>query len=134
MPIPPNHLRDREFNKFVECPTGQTAVATCDTTIHDKLDNLGASDTATTIINLSLPTANTEVSQVLPANTKRFTIRNRDKKKLQLAFVTTESATKFITIMPGFVYVNDNFYTSQTIYIQCATASQTVEIQADALS
>ena len=131
MPIPQNNIHNREYDKFVECPTGQTAVATCDSTTHDKLDVLaGTTNTTTTIINLSLPTANTEVSQALPASTKSFSIRNRDKKRLQLAFVATESGTNFITIMPGFTYTNKNFYTNQTIYLQCSTGSQTIEIEA----
>jgi hypothetical protein len=81
------------------------------------------------IENLSLPIANTEVSQALSADTRSLTIRCRQNAVLQFSFVSTESATKYLTIPVGTSYVIDNLdLTSKTLYIQSPTAGVTVEI------
>jgi hypothetical protein len=112
-----------------------TRKAVMDEITHDKLQDLinaigGTSPTTTTLINLTVPTANTEVSQVLPTNTKSFSIYNRDKSKIQLAFTSGESNTNYITIPPGKTYYNNNFYTNLTIYLRCYKGAQTIEIEA----
>ena len=53
------------------------------------------------ITNLSLPTANTEVSHSLQSGLKELRIRARGIAKLQYAFVSTESGTKYWTIPIG---------------------------------
>ena len=86
-------------------------------------------NTTVTIFNKSVPTASTEESQTLPANTKEFILRVRgNKANLQLAYTATESGSKFITVRKGAVYKDSNFYTGQTIYFQTDVGSQTVEI------
>ena len=83
-----------------------------------------------TIFNKSAPTANTEVSQLLSNNTKKFIIKVRSgNAKLQLAFVSTESSTNFITVPAGAVYEDDGLDFSGTVYFQTNKASQTVEIR-----
>jgi hypothetical protein len=91
---------------------------------------LKASSTPT-IYNKSVPTANTEVSQALSANTKQFIIRVRGHgSTLKLAYVATESGTNYITIPKGCsMEVRNVDLTSTTLYFQCDVASQTVEIQ-----
>lgn len=82
-----------------------------------------------TIYNVSVPFASTEVSQVLSSLTKMFTIRVRDSgSKLQLAFVTTDSGTKFITIPRGNSYTVENLNFSGTLFFQTSVPDQIVEI------
>jgi len=132
----PSNVVDREQAKFKEDKNSNVAVNVCDVETHDKLDDVisalgGSTDTATTIANVSAPTANTEVSYALPANTKSFRIRARGRSRIQLAYNSGESGTTYITIMPGNTYINNQKYTSQTLYFQCSKGSETVEIQAD---
>lgn len=88
----------------------------------------GATNTTTTILNVSVPLAGTEVSQLLPANTKGFVLRARGKGKLQIAFASGQSGTTFLTVPPGANYKDENFYSSQTLYFQSSKAGETVEI------
>lgn len=85
-------------------------------------------DTTVTIFNVSVPSANTEVSQALPSNTKRFILRVRGNAKLQLAYTVTDSGTLFVTVPGKASYEDENFYTSQTLFFQTNLSSQTVEI------
>jgi len=82
------------------------------------------------IFNLSAPTANTEVSQVLSVTVKRLMIRARSgNAKIQFSFVTGESGTKFITIPAGCTYeATDLDLISATLFIQTDKSSQTIEI------
>lgn len=84
---------------------------------------------STKITNISLPTANTEVSHSLSANLKQLIIRLRGLADLKVAFVATESATKYLTIPRGATLslVELNF-SGATIYLQSPAASQTAEI------
>ncbi len=80
---------------------------------------VGIGATTPTITNLSLPTVNTEVSHILAANLKTIIIRNRDKADMQLAFVITESATKYLTIKAGAVISLERLeFSGQILYIQ----------------
>ena len=81
-----------------------------------------------TIYNVSAPAAGTEVSQALTAGTKAFIIRVRGPANLQLAFVSTESSTNFITVAKGSAYSQDGLNFSGTLFFQTDKASQTVEI------
>lgn len=130
-----NNAKDNERNNFGLDQDTNVARYVIDSAAHTKLDAIlgalgGSANTTTTIYNIAVPTADTEVSQALPANTKQFKIRNRGKAKIQLAYTSGQSGTNFITIMPGNVYVNDNFYQNQTLYFQCPQGSQTIEIEA----
>ena len=82
------------------------------------------------ILNISLPTANTEVSQALSTNVKRLEIRARQSNaKLQFAFTITESGTKFITIPAGTTFSIDALdLVGATLYIQSDKAATTVEV------
>jgi hypothetical protein len=85
--------------------------------------------TTPVITNLSVPTANTEVSHVLQTNLKRIIVKCRGLGKIQLAFTATESSTKYITIHPGATYSEEGLNLSgQTLYLQTSLASQVVEI------
>jgi len=85
-------------------------------------------DTTATIFNKAVPLANTEVSQVLPVDTKRFIMRARGNSELQFSFTALESGSKFITIPRRANYEDPNFYSSATVYFQTSLSSETVEI------
>jgi hypothetical protein len=128
-----NNFRDKDNAAWKENVTdGGTDRRTCDITTHDKLDTLteglGATDTATTILNVAIATSNTEVSQILPANTKKFSFRSRSRGRIQLAYSVGESGSNYITIIPGNVYTDQNFYGAQTIYFQSTKSGDTLEL------
>lgn len=80
------------------------------------------------VYNVSVPLANTEVSQTLSSAVKRFTIRVRGNSRLKLAFALGESSTNYITIPPGCTYTEDGLGFSGVLYFQTVKASQVVEI------
>lgn len=126
--------KDREHSNFQEHPSkpSNTERFVADETAHGKLDTiagaLGSGSTVATFYNLSIPSSNTEVSQALPTNTKKFIFKSRSKGTIKLSHTSTESGTKYITIPPGSVYEDINLYTSLTIYIQSSKAGDTLEI------
>jgi len=88
------------------------------------------SATTPTIFNTSVPLSNTEVSQALPANTKKIVIQVRNSAaKLQFAFASGASGTNYISVPRGAVYSVENVLVSSlTLYFQTDKPSQTVEI------
>ena len=83
-----------------------------------------------TIFNVDAPVAGTEYNQALPANTTRFIIRPRLSATMQVAYVATESGTKYLTIKPNAVLeVEGVKLASTTIYFQTDVSSQTIEIK-----
>lgn len=80
------------------------------------------------IYNLSAPTANTEVSQALSADTKQLLIRVRGNATLQIAFNVGESGTNYMTIPAGASLSLTDLKTSATLYLQTDKSSQVIEI------
>lgn len=81
------------------------------------------------ITNLSMPLANTEYSLLLTNNLKQLIIVSRSMARLQIAFTSTESGTKFITIPKGTsLSLFDLDLTGKTLYIQGDVPTSTVEI------
>jgi hypothetical protein len=83
-----------------------------------------------TIANVSVPTANTEVSFSFPTGTKRFELRARNTAVLKLSYAAGQSGSTFLSIPAGSSYLEDGIDPSMaiTIYLQTAVASTTVEI------
>lgn len=80
------------------------------------------------ITNLSIPSTGTEYSHALQSGLKQITVRSRVLATVQIAFVSTESGTKYLTLKPGTVlHLSDIDFTSQTIYLQSDTIT-TMEI------
>lgn len=81
------------------------------------------------ITNLPLTLANTEYSIVLTDALKQLIIKCRSLARLQIAFISTESGTKFLTI-PGGVSLSlqDLNLSSTTLYIQADAPASIVEI------
>lgn len=83
------------------------------------------------IQNITLPTANTEVSVSLPSNTKRYRVKVRKHTALvNLAFVSGETSTNYWTISRGTVFdsADLDFESSETIYLSASKANTTIEI------
>ena len=82
------------------------------------------------IYNVSLPTANTEVSQLLSDNTKQILIRVRERAELKYAWVATQSGTNYITVSKNSARVISGVnLVGKTIYLQSPTPGVTVEIE-----
>lgn len=83
---------------------------------------------APTITNLSIPSTATEVSHALQNGLKKIIIRSRVIATVQIAFTSTESGTKYITLSPGTVLCLDGIdFDSKTLYAQSDTIT-TLEI------
>lgn len=85
--------------------------------------------TTPVVYNVTMTLASTEYSQALPANTKKFLIKCRTLYDIQLCFTNAGSGTLYITVPAGMSYYEDLIQPSAlTLYFQCATAAQVVEI------
>ncbi|MBA7580360.1 hypothetical protein ES708_22251 [subsurface metagenome] len=84
-----------------------------------------------TIYNVALTDADTEYSQALPANTRKFLIKCRASYPIQLAFTNGASETTFLTIPANMTYYEDLIaLPAVTLYFRCLTAAQVAEIVA----
>jgi hypothetical protein len=83
--------------------------------------------TTPTVSNLSLPTANTEVSFLL-TSVKKLELRARGTARLQYAYALAGSGTIYVTIPRGKVERIDGINFTGTIYIQASEGPETVEI------
>lgn len=107
--------------------------AVCDEIAHEKLDAIiagvgGSTDTTVTIYNKTVTLANTEDSQVLPSNTKYFTIRSRNKGRLRLAYTSGGTNTSYITLPTGTSFDDPNFYSSIELFFQTSKPGDVIEI------
>lgn len=99
-----------------------------------KIDTSG-SDVNTNVVttphidNFTLTNAATEYSYTFPANSRRFTIKNRSGGLVKFAYSAGESLTKYFSIEAGTTY--DEFDLKVpllTIYLQSPSAGQVLEI------
>jgi len=132
----PGNVKDLEGAKF-----GESSVTPDRTIIYVEdeaaIDNLaailiaigGTSDTTSTVNNVTVTLADTEQAIALPANTKKFLIRSRNNGTIRLAYGVGETSTDYLTINKKAVYTNENFYTSQTIYIQSSVTGDILELE-----
>ena len=82
------------------------------------------------IYNKSMASANTEYSQALPSGVTKIDVKLRAQNALlKIAFISTESGSKYITIPYGssFHLENTNLE-GKTLYFQSPSASQVCEI------
>ena len=87
--------------------------------------------TTPTISNVTCTNANTEYSQALPANCKRFFIQLRTVKDLKVSFTSGQSGTTYFTVPAGGQYAEDSLLlTARTLYFQSTTAGVVAEIVA----
>ncbi|MBA7700768.1 hypothetical protein ES703_109492 [subsurface metagenome] len=88
--------------------------------------------TTPVIYNVTMTDADTEYSQVLPANTKKYTIQTRDGTAFRMAFVTGKVATPtepYLTIgTDGFHHEDLIEPASLTLFFACGEAAKVAEI------
>lgn len=88
--------------------------------------------TTPAIYNVTMTNADTEYSQALPANTKKFIIQTRDGTEFRLAYVTGKVATPtapWFTVRMNGTYSEDNLTcAAQTLYFGCGDAAKIIEI------
>lgn len=115
-----------------------TYVGSGDIVINDGTEDLGISDGIDLIkglypkslaarnqkiTNLSL-TANTEATHTFENNLLQFTLRNRDSYKVQIAFVSGQSNTTYLTLKPSCSLTLTNLdFTNTNIYVQSDNSS-----------
>jgi len=95
----------------------------------DAIINISDIDTPN-IVNVPVVTANNEVSQVVPNNTKKFRIRLRESQAavIKFCFASGQSGSNYFTINPGSQYVEDGIdLVGKTIYFQVTKPNVTVE-------
>lgn len=82
------------------------------------------------IINKSIPLADTEVSQVLPTDTRMFHVKIRNgASSLRIAFGAGETATKYFEIHRGTAYLSPFIEGGGlTLYLRSDKASVVAEI------
>lgn len=83
-----------------------------------------------TIVNLTLTSADTEYSQLIPTGTKKFSVQCRTDKGLKFSYIEGESGTVFHSIPEGATYTEFGVNTGPgvKIYLQSETANVVVEI------
>lgn len=82
-----------------------------------------------TVTNLTLTSSNTEYSHAFQTGVRYFVLRARNNAKLQIAFASGESSTKFVTIPNGCTFdLPDLSLTGKMIYIQSNIAGTVVEL------
>jgi hypothetical protein len=115
-------------------PSGDIVTAVCVDTSEGPIEVTGSLSvspgaTSTTITNLAIGTAATEVSHALVSGVKTVIFRARGNSDLQFAFTATESGTKFMTVKRrNSIEISGIMLTGATLYIQSNTAPETVEI------
>lgn len=90
----------------------------------------GSVNTTPIIFNVALGPVDTEQSQVLPANTKKFTVKTRNNSALKLSYSSGQSGITYIDLKKNAVFTDNNLYATQTIYFQSPNTSDVVEIVA----
>lgn len=99
----------------------------------------GASGSTATVIlsgasvpvvsNVSIVSANTEYSFLLPTNTKRFLLKVRGQASLKLSYASGQSGTTYVSLPSSGVYGEDSLSaTAVTLYFQSPSPTQIVEI------
>ncbi len=83
-----------------------------------------------TVANLDATTAGTEYSYALPTSCVRFTIRARGKSTLQLAYVSGNTGTEYITVSRHCSYVEEGLTLGPgvVVYFQADQPNETIEI------
>jgi len=95
--------------------------------ISTELTNKPDKATTPTIYNVTCTNADTEYSQTLPANTKKFTIKARGGS-LKVCFTSGQSGTTYILLADGQSWSEDNIEFSGTLYFQSPSAGTVAEI------
>lgn len=122
-------IKDREYKKFVDGNTEEPKVRTLIANTDPIPVDTGATGTSSLLVtNKTIATPSTEVSHALQTNVKQLIIRSRAAADLQIAFISGQSGTTYITLRKGAVFSLDGVnLASSTVYMQASIAT-TVEI------
>ena len=80
---------------------------------------------------VDLASADTEYSQTLPSNTRKFTVQAREGVDIRVAFETGKvaiSTDPYLTLKSGNIWWEDHLNSETTIYFASSTAGSHVEI------
>jgi hypothetical protein len=135
----PVRMVDESGEKFIKniskaFATGVGPIITASAPDNSKLEEIKLSLAVETpsVYNVTLTSANTEYSQLLPNRTRRFTIQTRTAYDSRLAFVTGKVATPtapYWTIKAGSSFIEENVKCENTtVYLASAQAGVIVEI------
>lgn len=89
---------------------------------------MGVSPGKSNIFNLSMPTANTEYSLVLPVYTTHLTIQARGNASVKICFTAGESGSTYFTIKAGGCYYDQNIRANKTLYAQSSADNEVLEV------
>lgn len=128
--------QDNIRNGYIEDDpaVGNTTARVSDANAHTKLDAIiaalgGSVDTTPKNYQVTIALANTEQSFALPANTKKFIIRNIDNSQILFSYESSgTTSAKFFTIKKNNVFTDNNLYASQSLYFQTPNAGDTIQI------
>lgn len=120
----------RQLLTELESDTLPTDAAT-QTTLAAILAAMESLPTAPVIYNVTMTLANTEYSQALPSNTRKFLVRCRGAYAIKVCFTASGSGTLYVSVPSGMTYWEDQINDAAiTLYFQCATAAQVAELVA----
>ena len=129
MPVPKVKAESEPISEVQKVTTITNPVGTKDVA-GTQIDPASMAGTPT-LYNVTMTNADTEYSQALPANTKKFLIHTQDGTAFRIAFVTGKVATPtapYFTVLANDAYYEDGIKASITLYFGCASAGKIVEI------
>lgn len=82
------------------------------------------------IVNVPVTSAGTEYAYTFPIAVKRFQLYARLLSQVQLAYISGQTGSNYVTISPGFIYLERNLKPASaiTIYAQATKSSEVLEI------
>lgn len=91
---------------------------------------INVSNVGTPILyNVLAAIKNTEYSQLLPDDTAQFILRARNNAKLQISYVSGQTGTSYLTVIPGNIYsVEGVKLVGKTVYFRSSKPDTTIEI------
>lgn len=98
------------------------------TALSTSASKITPSNTTSQVINFTITSANTEYSIALPLNCKRFILKGRTSFSIKLAYSVGMSGTTFFTVPPSTTYVDESYYSNQTIYFQSPQSGVILEV------
>lgn len=96
--------------------------------IVDALGGQTTNNNTQVIYNEVIANANTEQSLSISGVIVGYMIKCRGLGSIKLSHVSGESGTKFLSVKPGSVYVDEHRYNNLTLYFQSTLAGETIEI------
>jgi hypothetical protein len=106
----------------------RAAHSVSDVNIDAEIDESALVVSNPSIQNVSLAVAGDEYTVTLPANCKRFLARVRGNSRIQLSYTSGQSGTVYITLWPGYEYIEDNINRIQTLLYVQSSKTEVLEV------